>query len=316
MTDSRSEKTSYRINWSGRAERGSWWTLRLVMTAIRRFGAGPLRPIVPFVAIYFVLFLGEARRASRDYLVRVGRIKTEGWRFDSLEIYRHIRMFAFVILDRLELWSGAIDRFDIQLHGESCMQDLIDRKRGAMLVGAHMGSFDILRLIARKYDIRVNVIMYTGNAQLINRAFSELDPASGLRLIELDTDQFSTALEIRRCIQKGEFVAMLGDRVPPVLSDRRKISAEFLGKEALFPQGPFLIAAILDIPLIMTVALRRSFRVYDAYFEELSEREVAPVRDRSSLAGLLADRYVRRLEDHCRRAPLQWFNFYDFWSEG
>ncbi|MDG2050206.1 MAG: lipid A biosynthesis acyltransferase [Myxococcota bacterium] len=230
------------------------------------------------------------------------------------QTYLHLRTFAFVILDRLELWSGAIDRFDIRLHGEQCMRELIERKQGALLVGAHVGSFDVLRLIARKYGIGVNVIMYTGNAELINRAFEELDPSAHLRLIQLDPGASSTALEIRRCISRGEFVAMLGDRVHPVDADRRKVKLDFLGQTAAFSQGPFLMSAILGIPLILTVALRTGFREYDGYLTQISDGVRIPRSARQEAVQSWARQYVELLEVYCKRAPLQWFNFYDFWG--
>ncbi|MAJ61102.1 MAG: hypothetical protein CBC48_14770 [bacterium TMED88] len=296
------------------AERGSWWILRFLVAAIRKLGSAPLRPLVPVVALYFVFFGGKARRASRDYMERMRGLSADlpGPIFG--QTYRHLRTFAFVILDRLELWSGAIGRFQIRLHGEQCMRELIEHKRGAMLVGAHLGSFDVLRLIAREYGIQVNVIMYTGNAELINRAFEELDPSASVRLIELDPHAFSTALEIRKCVNRGEFVAMLGDRVHPSATGRRKVRLNFLGQPADFAQGPFLMAAILGIPLIMSIALRRGFREYDGYLTLISEGGRVPRSKRQELVGRWSAEYVALLEGYCMRAPLQWFNFYDFWG--
>ncbi|MCH2187953.1 hypothetical protein MK280_19015 [Myxococcota bacterium] len=303
-----------RTNWSVHGERGSWWILRFVVAAIRKFGSTPLRPLIPFVALYFVCFGGKARRASREYIQRMRGLSADlpGSLFG--QTYRHLRTFAFVILDRLELWSGAIDRFDIRLHGEQCMRELIELKQGAMLVGAHLGSFDVLRLIARKYGIQVNVIMYTGNAELINRAFEELDPSARVRLIELDPKAFSTALEIRRCVNRGEFVAMLGDRVHPNGAERRKVRLEFLGQPAYFSQGPFLMAAILGIPLILSIALRRGFRAYDGYLTPLSGGGPIARSEREEVVRRWSAEYVSQLEGYCMKAPLQWFNFYDFWG--
>lgn len=314
MTGEETPREADRTSWSVHTERGSWWLLRFVIAAIRKLGSAPLRPLVPLIALYFVFFSGKARMASRDYIDRMRRMSADlpGPAFG--QTYRHLRTFAFVILDRLELWSGAIDRFDIRLHGEQCMRELIERKQGAMLVGAHLGSFDVLRLIARKYGIQVNVIMYTGNAELINRAFEELDPSARVRLIELDPHAFSTALEIRKCVNRGEFVAMLGDRVHPSGAERRQMRLDFLGQPASFAQGPFLMAAILGIPLIMSIALRRGFRQYDGYLTSISEGGQIPRSRRQEVIRGWLTEYVELLEGYCMKAPLQWFNFYDFWG--
>ena len=100
------------------------------------------------------------------------------------------------------------------------MQSQLDRGKGAMLVGAHLGNFDVLRLIAREAKIPVNVLMYTDNAQRINDAFQKLDSKSKVRVINVGPDAARMAFEIRECVKRGEFVAVLSDRVGPNMKKR------------------------------------------------------------------------------------------------
>lgn len=300
--------------WAATRERGSPLALRILIGIVRTLGHRALAPLIVPISLYFVCFAGDARRASLDYQRRVRRAQGVDGDPGLLDVYRHVHAFAVAIRDRIALWSGAMDDFDIHLHGAEHMQPLIDARKGAMLVGAHIGSFDVLRVIARDADIPVNVVMYTLNAEHINAAFQELDPGSNVRLLHMNPSSMSTSLEIKRCIERGEFVAVLGDRI--VSSGRHRVGrAKILGDEARFPQGPFLLASMLGVPLLLTVALRRSARVYDIHLETLHDGSPVDLKSRAAVVQDVLTRYAARLEHYCLRAPLQWFNFYDFWSE-
>ncbi|MBW2233672.1 MAG: lipid A biosynthesis acyltransferase [Deltaproteobacteria bacterium] len=300
--------------WSSAGERGSTLALRFIVGCVRTIGPGPLVILLAPIALYFVTFATEARRASRSYLRRIRHVQGESGEPGLLAVYRHIYSFAAAILDRVALWSSAIDRFDIEIHGREHMQPAIEAHTGAFLIGAHIGSFDVLRVIARDADIPINVLMYSVHAERINQAFKELDPDSNVRIIDLDQTSVNTGLEIRRCIERGEFVAVLADRMRP--SARNRVGyANFLGDQAAFPQGPFLLASLLRLPVVLTIALRRGPRRYDIYLEPISDGAPIGPKERPAAIQQQIELYASRLEHYCLEAPLQWFNFYDFWAK-
>jgi predicted LPLAT superfamily acyltransferase len=180
-------------------------------------------------------------------------------------------------------------------------------------VGAHLGSFDVLRVVAREAGIPVNVIMYSAHAERINAVFQELDPESQVRIIDLDPGSTKAAFEVRQCIERGEFVAVLADRLLPRARSRFAF-ATLLGDRAAFPEGPFVMAAVLGVPLILTIALRTGPWAYDAYLETISPGGRIPAGHRSNEIQKQIEHYAARLEHFCLMAPLQWFNFYDFWA--
>ena len=307
------QSTGSDSSWTVRRERGTRFSLALIVWLIRRLGRAPLRALLPPIATYYNVFGGPAKRASQDYLARIERLQGGHGRVSWLDSYRHFYSFSENILDRLALWSGAYDDFEIALHGRENMQHLVDSQKGAFLVGAHLGSFDMLRVVAREADVPVNVLMYVGNAERINEAFAVLDPKSNLRIIDLGADGVRTSFEIRRCIQRGEFVAILGDRVG--LGDQqRTCQATLLGDLATLPQGPFLVPLVLRIPVVLCLALRSGPRRYDLYLETLSDGTPVPAHEREKVVREQVQRYASRLEHYCLQAPLQWFNFYDFWA--
>ena len=311
------QRLSREAAWANVSERGSDLSLRFIVWSIRKLGQAPMKLLLPPIALYYCAFAPAARRGSRAYLEQLDRFMNAPPRRIGLrDFYEHVYHFADVLLDRFALWSGDYDRFEIQLHGREHMQPLVDEHRGAFLVGAHLGSFDILRVIARESDIPVNVIMYTGNAEKVNAAFEALDPECNVRVIDIDPTSTRAAFEIRSCVSRGEFVAILGDRAPLGARRARVSYVNFLGRRAAFPQGPFLISAALRIPVILTVALKTGPDRYDVFLETLSTGERIAARDRERAVREQIQHFASRLEVHCQRAPLQWFNFYDFWAGG
>jgi predicted LPLAT superfamily acyltransferase len=230
------------------------------------------------------------------------------------DTYRHLYSFAEVLLDRISLWFGSIDEFEVEIHGREHLATLFESKSCAFLVGAHIGSSDVLRVVAREADVPVNVVMYSANAERINDAFEALDPESNLRVINFDPFSTKAGFEVRSCIERGEFVAVLGDRVRPGAKSRVAY-ANFLGERAAFPQGPFLLPMVIRIPVILTIAIRTGPRAYDVYFEPLADSQPVPAGRREEVIQERVERFAARLEHYCKLVPLQWFNFYDFWTE-
>ncbi len=156
--------------------------------------------------------------------------------------------------------------------------------------------------------------------QRINTFFEALDPASTLRVLHLDPGSIRTAFEIRACIDRGELVAILADRIDPG-SRARLHEVPFLGRAALFPISPFLLATTLDCPLLLSLCVRDDNPGYQAIVRPLRpiEPEAAPLRDRAErhrAATSALHQYVRLVEQVCYRTPYQWCNFYDFWNQG
>jgi predicted LPLAT superfamily acyltransferase len=299
--------------WVEAGERGSRLALRFAVWGIRFFGRAPLKILLAPIACYYTLFAVAARRASRAYLARIDRARGGAGEARLLDSYRHFYSFAETILDRLSLWGRGVAAFEVVIHGREHMEAAVRGKTGALLLGAHLGNFDLLRIIAREADIPVNILTYTANAELINQAFEMLDPQCTMRIIYVDPQSVSAAFEVRRCVARGEIVALLGDRLHP--GGRSRISlAPFLGELAAFSQGPFLLAQVLQTPVILALAVKAGPRIYDVFLEPLADGSPVPARERSAVIQRRVESYAQRLEHYCLRAPFQWFNFYDFWA--
>jgi predicted LPLAT superfamily acyltransferase len=295
-------------DWRHIPEAGTVLGIRLLVLLARALGRRIAGWFLYLVALYYAIARGPARRASRDYLRRVGQPATFG------NVVRHLHTFAQVSLDRLFFFTGRWESFRLEQRNHDRLVQASHTGRGVLLLGAHLGSFEVMRSRAREFGVPINAVADYSNAERVNRVARSLAPDVETRLISLAGDSLGAMLAIRAAIDRGELVAMLGDRPPSGKPGDRVVVVPFLGADAAFPAGPWLLAHALRCPVYFVAGVFTPPNHYALHFEPLADE----VRlDRKDRAGSLA-RYVRAyaamLEAHVRSAPMNWFNFYDFWS--
>ena len=303
--------------WSRFAERGSLFALRLARALYRLLGRRATRLLLAPIAAYFYVTGPRSRRASRDFL-RAAWAHPEGRRAfrhrpGGADVFRHMHEFAVQIFDRAVVRVDDLSRIDFRHRGSEHLFRLAREGRGGILLGSHLGSFDMMRLLAGSHGLVVNVLMFTDQSERITRFLREIDPRSRVRVISLDPTSARTAFEIRACLARGEFVGILGDRVE--LQERdRAVSLPFFGRPAPFSLRPFLLAAVLGAPLLSAFCVREGEDAYRAEVELLFEGAPVPRRERRAQAISLLETWVRSLEARALAAPHQWFNFFDYWE--
>jgi len=291
--------------WLARRERSAMAPIKFIVWVALRLGRRAARLLLYPICLYFLIFSSSSRRASRQYLAKVLGRRPLLW--DS---FRHYYAFAACALDRIFLLNDQTDIFDLRIEGEEFADELIARGEGCLLLGAHLGSFEVLRSLgARKPGLRVVLVMYEENARKINAALNAINARHDVEIIPLGRPD--SMLKVEATLERGDFVGMLADRS---LGDEGQARVSFLGQPAAFPLGPFQIAAMLRRPIVLMCALYRGGRRYDVHFERLTDWSNASPDGRSHAAQQALAAYVKRLEHYCRAAPYNWFNFYDFWK--
>lgn len=294
------------VHWAAINEASCVAGMRLLFWVCRVFGRWPFRVVLYPVLLYYIATQPTARRVSRDYLARVGA---------RASVLRHFATFAETILDKMLLWGGAFDKSTVTTHGAAPLVELIAARKGAVLVCAHLGNLDLCRVMAHDVpELKLTVLVHTRHAQAFNAMLAQIDPRSSLNLMQVTEITPATAMLLAERVARGEFVVIAGDRVP-VTPGGRVAHANFLGARAAFPVGPYILASVLDCPLYMLFARREEgSRSFGLYFELLAASVKLPRKGREAMLDTLAGQFAARLEFHCRRAPLEWFNFYDFWQ--
>lgn len=297
--------TSAEAPWMDPRERGSVTLLRFMIWLTLKLGRGAARALLPCIVLYFVVFSPRARAASRGYLVRVLKRRPS-----MADLFRHYYTFAAALLDRVYLLSGRFDYFDVRLHGHEQLHDILERGHGCILLGSHLGSFEVLRAAA-VFGARwpVAMLMDNANAQKVTRALAALNPALAENIIEVGRPD--SLLRAKERLDAGAMVGMLGDRLRP---GDKPVPCGFLGGTMLFPEAPFVLGAVLRTPVILCFGLYRGGRRYDIHFEVFRDPLEVPRAGRAEAIAALAREYAARLEHYTRLAPYNWFNFYDVWA--
>jgi len=293
-------------HWSERREGGG----RFALWLIRNIGLGMGRPAARLllypITLYFFFRRGPERRASRQFLsLALGR-PAGTW-----AIMRHMHAYASTILDRMFLLAKTTRRFDIRVHGKDQLEAQLAHGRGVLLLGAHIGSFEVLRELAdERPDVRVRVIMDKQQTPALTAILDEINPSVARDVIDVGRDATSLALAVHEAAQEGNLIGLLADRSRP---REPTGSAMFFGRPAQFPIGPYLIASTLQLPVVLSFGLYRGGKRYDLYFETFAECISIPRAERAQRIGEWTQRFATRLEHYTRLDPYNWFNFYDFW---
>ncbi len=295
------------MTWLDQRERGAVLGIRFVFWLATLFGRWPARQFVRVLAIFYAVFDRNAKRASRTWLERVhGRSVT--W----FEVYHHISMFAQVALDRIFLLEGKTEVFEVTRTGNEHLIGLAREQRGAILLGAHLGSFEAMRVSADEESFPVSIVGHFENARMVNALLAEVDPEMADSVIHVGDDPIGFALKIRDRLAQGHMIAVLGDRVG---LNEKTVTVDFFGRSARFPAAPFILAAALRAPVYLVFGLYYEPNRYELFCEPFAERIELPRAERGEALQRMVQQYAIAVERFCRKAPDNWFNFYDFWGE-
>lgn len=293
--------------WMKRSEGGGQLALRTIHGIAVFFGRGVARTILYPVAAYFVLRRGPERRASRAFLTRA-----LGRRATLADVFRHFFCFAAVTLDRVFLLSDRFGRFDVHCHGLNELHRAMAMGRGVLLFGAHFGSFEALRVLSlQRTDVEFRVVMDLDQNPTVSQLLNALNPKLASTVINARQSGTTVALAIRDALEAGALVTLLVDRSRP---GNKVLPAEFLGGPAGFPTAAWELAAALHAPVVLCFGIYGGANRYDLHFERFADRVTHDRRNRDVVMAGWIGRFARRLEDYVRKAPFNWFNFYDFWA--
>jgi predicted LPLAT superfamily acyltransferase len=287
--------------WKAKAERGSAWLIRLFVWLARSVGRPFCRALLYPIVLYFVVTDGTARRASREFL-SIAQGRRARWR----DVFAHFHWFAATLLDRVFMASGEFDRFEVSVEGDALVRDALKAGKGCVLLGSHLGSFDLMMLANQALsDQPITVLMHVDPRSRLRRIAGIDD--SRLQIIPLGRpDSFLRAYEV---LERGGIVAALADRA----DGAAHLDSPFFGRPAAFTIGPHVLAARAGASVLMCFGLYEGGARYRIEFAEFGPP--APRDSRGAALQPVVDRYVSLLERYARRTPRNWFNFYPYWAQ-
>ncbi|MDE1310695.1 glycosyltransferase family 2 protein [Vibrio aestuarianus] len=306
-------------HWSKRQERGTVLGIKALLAVYSLLGRPIFNLMLKLVMSYYYLTGKQARQASEQYLQHLQSYanRRKITLPNHLSSYNHLLSFGHTMLDKLAAWKGDFSVKNLTIHGQELFQTLAERKQGVLLLGSHLGNIELCRALGRRHShIKINALVFTEHAERFNAVMKAINPNSELNLIQVSRLGPDTAILLQQKIEQGEWVVIVGDRTS-TSKETRAVWADFLGQPAPFPQGPFMLASVLKAPVYLLFGLRdeRSKTPhFNVYFEHFSDNIDLPRKERQAALAQVVQRYADRLEHYTLQAPLQWYNFFNFWT--
>jgi predicted LPLAT superfamily acyltransferase len=301
------EPAAGREKWQERPEAGGrvgGWLLRTLPFRIGR----PIARLITYpVALYFMARRAPERAASRVYLQRaLGRKPT------SFDVYRHFLCFSQVTLDRLYLMVENFKRFHVTCFGLDQLDAALNGGKGTLLLSAHLGSFDALRVLSeRSPDIPIRILLDMGQNAGLTKLLNALNPKLAETIIDARKTGPALVLSMQDALAQNAVVSTLADRLRP---GNPSVTAQFFGAPVAFPASPWLLAGVLKVPVILAFGLYRGGRRYELHFESCAFELPRDRRARPAALSAVVQHFADKLATYAKRAPYNWFNLYDFWK--
>jgi predicted LPLAT superfamily acyltransferase len=312
MSDARVQEP----HWAAQKERGSFALMKLTALAVRLLGRRPLTPLLYLIVLYFFVFGRRARRNVRQYQTYLATWSgRDELRPTTRRVFGQFMAFADSLLDRLDVWRGKLGSRQVQLHDPADIRGRLHQslhgERGQILVCTHLGNLDVCRALAEMEErVPLNVLVHNRHVAHFNRLQQEAGDRQ-LRVLQVSEMDAALMLDLSQRLDRGEWLAIAGDRVP--LNDGRRVTVDFLGHPAAFPQGPWLMAGLLRCPVNLMCCLKIDGR-YQIRLEPFLDAAGWERGRRESTIAQWTQRYADRLAALCLLAPQQWFNFYAYWA--
>ncbi|WP_338670341.1 glycosyltransferase [Pantoea dispersa] len=307
-------------HWAATPERRGQWGLRFMLWLYQRAGRLPFILLLwPVVAVYW-LSGRAARAASQQWLTRVQAVAHQQQIAlpRPLSSYRHFLRFGNSMLDKVASWRGDLQwgrDIDFAPGAEAVIRAA--EGKGQLILASHLGDIEACRAMAKQVSgLVINALVFTDNAQRFRSVLESIAPQAGVNLLPVSDIGPDTAILLQQKLDAGEWVAIVGDRTAVQRQrggERRVVWSEFMGQPAPFPQGPFVLAAALRCPVLLMFALRQQGKLR-VHCEAFADPLPLPRNGRQQALQAAVDRYAARLQHHALLAPLDWFNFYDFWA--
>jgi predicted LPLAT superfamily acyltransferase len=302
-------------HWAKIGEAGALGGMRS-MAWVYKYGGRVVFNIVLFpVSAYFFLRRRLARESSRDFLRRVKQqypdaIDGEPGLWLS---FQHFYAFGQTVLDKYAAWMDPPETIKMDPAEEAALFSLVDSKQGCLLLGSHFGNLEYSRGLAHRHpELVINVLIYDQHAANFARLLSESAPESRMNLMQVTDLDLELAIKLKDKVALGEWLLIAGDRVPVGEGDNVETAA-FFGAPADFPIGPFVLASLLHCPVYLMHCYRKDGE-YELSMNKFAD-DIRPSRRNGQRSyHEYVQRYATELEARVADAPLQWFNFYDFWQ--
>ncbi|MCK5029724.1 MAG: acyltransferase [Bacteroidales bacterium] len=294
-------------SWKGQS-RGNVLGYKIFVLTLKHLGLSFAYFILVFVAFYFFLFSRKNSKISYFYfrnILKYSKLKAV-W-----SIYLNYFSFGKIILDKFAILGGLKGKFTYNFDGEHYLREMAENKTGGIIINAHIGNFEVAGQLLERLNTKINILMLDAEHQKIKNYLTDVLSNKDVNIIPIQTD-FTHIVPISKALINKELIAIAGDRF---VEGNKVFEIDFMGQKALFPSGPFYLAARFGVPVTFAFAMKESKTHYHFYASppETVKRFKNPEEQDKELKRFV-EKFAKEFERILRMYPLQWFNYYPFWK--
>lgn len=287
--------------WEGKSK-GTVLGYKIFVFFIRKAGIQSAYFFLYFVAFYYFIFLKKSNQSIFYYFKdRLGYSYFKSKRM----VFKSYYTFGQTIIDKVSISAGLRNKFTYEFEGDNILRNLLQEKKGGVLISAHIGNFEIAEHFFSEIDINFNINIVTSDLEhsAIKNYLVSISKKPPIKYIIIK-DDLSHIFEINSALARNEFICLTGDRY---FEGVKTLNENLLCKTAKFPAGPFLISSRLNVPVVFVYVMKEANMHYHLYTRKSN------VKHRDEVGLLKA--YAESVETILQKYPLQWFNYFDFWDQ-
>lgn len=290
--------------WEGRTRGGKFGYLFFIYL-IRYLGVNAAYIFLVLVVVHFIPFAPKATASLWFYsrkILKQNVFKSIGFLFKSYYC------FGQTLIDKVAIGSKLAKKFQFKFENYKKFLEILNSDKGVIIVGAHVGSWEVGTPFFEEYGKKINIVLYDAEHRHIKEMLEKNKAFTDYKIIAVNNDSLDHVFSIKAALDGKEYVCFQGDRY---VKDDKLLSCSFMGKEAKFPAGPFLLASRLKVQVVFYFAMREPHKTYRFYFYTA---QPAARKGGAKPEQELLEQYVQTLEDTLKKYPEQWFNYYRFWG--
>jgi len=287
--------------WQGKSK-GTVLGYRIFVFLMKHLGIYAAYSLLVFVALYYFLTEWQSNRFMYYYFrYRLGYSAPKAF----CSLYLSYFTFGQTIIDKIAILAGLEEKYTYTFDGVEHLKELLANRQSAILISAHIGNFEIAEPFFRKIDLelQISTVIADMERSVIKDYIQSISQKKPSHQYIVIAEDMSHIFKINETLATDKIVCFTGDRY---LQGTRALKAPFLGAEASFPAGPFLIAAKKKVPVVFVYVMKEKYLHYHLY--ACIAHPATP-----DAAGLLSA-YTDNMEQMLQQYPLQWFNYFDFWD--
>jgi predicted LPLAT superfamily acyltransferase len=260
--------------------------------------------VIAFWSLFFLLWGPGRRNVMRNLrMIKPGSSPVANF----FRTYRVFWNFAWSIADTMRFREQRVLP-DWEFAGIEYFEELKSRPEGAIILTAHMGSYDlgahVFSETSDRHIVMVRAPELDPETAKYEEARQELSRTEALR-IDFSTRAKDLAIDLLHAVRDGQLVAIQGDRITPGIA---ALPATLFGRAARMPAGPFALAMAARVPVFPLFIIRTGRRRYRLLTCAPIHVERRSRHRDDDLKGAV-DEWTKKLEEVIRTGWYQWFAF-------